>query len=114
MPGARSAAMPAPEGTQPVTASTLVVYAPRDAVIDRFYGDGGVSETERFLTRIQRAWESPQFASDRAKVNFLFDNVGESVEKEILCTLSGAEPSPNQLVKIIESCYGEKRSVPAL
>ncbi|RUS69131.1 hypothetical protein EGW08_023108 [Elysia chlorotica] len=114
MPGARSAAMPAPEGTQPVTASTLVVYAPRDAVIDRFYGDGGVSETERFLTRIQRAWESPQFASDRAKVNFLFDHVGESVEKEIICTLSGAEPSPNQLVKIIQSCYGEKRSMPAL
>ncbi|RUS91125.1 hypothetical protein EGW08_001150 [Elysia chlorotica] len=38
----------------------------------------------------------------------------KSVEKEILCTLLGAEPSRNQLVRIIQSCYGEKRSVPAL
>ena len=93
---------------------TTVVYTPREVNIDTFYGDGGVAETRRFIESVQRAWEDLRLQSDKQKVNLIYGKIGEEVEAELDCQLEGRIPSPQEVLKILERCYGEKRSVPAL
>ena len=93
---------------------TTVVYTPREVNIDTFYGDGGVAETRRFIESVQRAWEDLRLQSDKEKVNLIYGKIGEEVEAELDCQLEGRIPSPQEVLKILERCYGEKRSVPAL
>ena len=93
---------------------TTVVYTPREVNIDTFYGDGGVAETRRFIESVQRAWEDLRLQSDKEKVNLIYGKIGEEVEAELDCQLEVRIPSPQEVLKILERCYGEKRSVPAL
>ena len=93
---------------------TTVVYTPREVNIDTLYGDGGVAETRRFIESVQRAWEDLRLLSDKEKVNLIYGKIGEEVEAELDCQLDGKTPSPQEVLKILERCYGERRSVPAL
>ena len=96
------------------THSTVVAYTPREVNIDTFYGDYVVAETRRFIESVQRAWEDLRLRSDKEKVNLIYGKIREEVEAELDCQLEGKTPSPQEVLKIIERCYGEKRSVPAL
>ena len=92
----------------------MIVYAPREITVDKFYGDGGVGETTRFLCRIERAWECLHIDSDKEKISYLYEKVGEEVEREIRCHLEGRAATADQVLGIIKRCYGEKRTLPAL
>ena len=92
----------------------MIVYAPREITVDKFYGDGGVGETTRFLCRIERAWECLHIDSDKEKISYLYEKVGEEVEREIRCHLEGRAATADQVLEIIKRCYGEKRTLPAL
>ena len=73
-----------------------------------------MAETRRFIESVQRAWEDLRLQSDKEKVNLIYGKIGEEVEAELDCQLEGRIPSPQEVLKILERCYGEKRSVPAL
>ena len=92
----------------------MIVYAPREITVDKIYGDGGVGETTRFLCRIERAWECLHIDSDKEKISYLYEKVGEEVEREIRCHLEGRAATADQVLEIIKRCYGEKRTLPAL
>ena len=92
----------------------MIVYAPREITVDKFYGDGAVGETTRFLCRIERAWECLHIDSDKEKISYLYEKVGEEVEREIRCHLEGRAATADQVLEIIKRCYGEKRTLPAL
>ena len=92
----------------------MIVYAPREITVDKFYGDGGVGETTRFLCRIERAWECLHIDSDKEKISYLYKKVGEEVEREIRYHLQGRAATADQVLEIIKRCYGEKRTLPAL
>ena len=92
----------------------MIVYAPREITVDKFYGGGGVGETTRFLCRIERAWQCLHIDSDKEKISYLYEKVGEEVEREIRCHLEGRAATADQVLEIIKRCYGEKRTLPAL
>ena len=92
----------------------MIVYAPREITVDKFYGDGGVGETTRFLCRIERAWQCLHIDSDKEKMSYLYEKVGKEVEREIRCHLEGRAATADQALEIIKRRYGEKRTLPAL
>ena len=92
----------------------MIVYAPREITVDTFYDDGGVGETTRFLCRIEMAWEYLHLDSDKEKISFLYEKIGEEVEREIDCHLEGKPATSQEILDIIRRCFGEKRTLPAL
>ena len=95
-------------------APKMVICAPREVSLAKFYGNGGVEETNRFLARVERAWEFLHLDTDKEKISYLFEKVGEEVEREIQCHLEGRAATADQVLEIIKRCYGEKRTLPAL
>ena len=99
-------------GGQP--APKMVICAPREVSLAKFYGSGGVGETSRFLARMERAWEFLHLDTEKEKVSFLYEKIGEEVENEIDCHLEGKSATSQEILDILRKCYGEKRTVPAL
>ncbi|KAK3794257.1 hypothetical protein RRG08_039038 [Elysia crispata] len=95
-------------------APKMVIYAPREVSLAKFYGNGGVEETTRFLARMERAWEFLHLDTEKEKISFFYEKIGEEVESEIDCHLEGKSPTSQQILAILRKCYGEKRTVPAL
>ncbi|KAK3732679.1 hypothetical protein RRG08_041038 [Elysia crispata] len=60
-------------------APKMVICAPREVSLAKFYGNGGVEETNRFLARVERAWEFLHLDTDKEKISYLFEKVGEEV-----------------------------------
>ena len=95
-------------------APKMVICAPREVSLAKFYGNGGVGETTRFLARMERAWEFLHLDTEKEKISFLYEKIGEEVESEIDCHLEGKSATSQQILDILRKCYGEKRTVPAL
>ena len=89
------------------------VYAPRGQhrYLLRRWRRGGDTQIHR---KCSKAWEDLRPQSDKEKVNLIYGKIGDEVEAELDCQLEGRIPSPQEVLKILERCYGEKRSVPAL
>ena len=92
----------------------MVICAPREVSLAKFYENGGVGETTRFLARMERAWEFLHLDTEKEKISFLYEKIGEEVESEIDCHLEGKSATSQQILDILRKCYGEKRTVPAL
>ena len=92
----------------------MFIYAPREVSLSKFYGNGGVEETTRFLARMERAWGFLHLDTEKEKISFFYEKIGEEVESEIDCHLEGKSPTSQQILAILRKCYGEKRTVPAL
>ena len=86
-------------------APKMYIYAPREVSLAKFYENGGVEETTRFLARMERAWEFLHLDTEK---------IGEEVESEIHCHLEGKSPTSQQILAILRKCYGEKRTFPDL
>ena len=95
-------------------APKMYIYAPREVSLAKFYGNGGVEETTIFLARMERAWEFLHLDTEKEKISFFYEKIGEEVESEIDCHLEGKSPTSQQILAILRKCYGEKRTVPAL
>ena len=95
-------------------APKMVIYAPREVSLAKFSGNGGVGETTRFLARVERAWEFLHLDTEKEKISFFYEKIGEEVESEIDCDLEGKSATSQQILDILRKCYGEKRTVPAL
>ncbi|KAK3703480.1 hypothetical protein RRG08_024784 [Elysia crispata] len=95
-------------------APKMVICAPREVSLAKFYGNGGVRETTRFLARMERAWEFIHLDTEKEKISFLYEKIGEEVKSEIDCHLKRKSATSQQLLDILRKCYGEKRTVPAL
>ena len=95
-------------------APKMVICAPREVSLAKFYGNGGVGETTRFLARVERAWEFLHLDTEKEKISFFYEKIGEEVESEIECHLEGKSASSQKILDILRKCYGEKRTVPAL
>ena len=90
----------------------MIVYAPREITVDKFYENGGVGETTRFLARMERAWEFLHLDTEKEKISFLYEKIGEEVESEIDCHHEGRSATSQEILDILRKCYGEKRTVP--
>ncbi|GFN89079.1 hypothetical protein PoB_001558500 [Plakobranchus ocellatus] len=67
----------------------IVVMAPRELHLQKFYGDGGASDIRRFLEEIQAAWKSQRCDTDRKKRCPLWSHLGVEVRQELNCLLDG-------------------------
>ena len=92
----------------------MFIYAPREVSLAKFYGNGGVEETTRFLARVERAWEFLHLDTEKEQISFLYEKIGEEVESEIDCHLEGKSATSQEILDILMKCYVEKRTVPAL
>ena len=90
-------------------APKMVIYAPREVSLVKFYRSGGVGETNRFLARVERAWEFLHLDTEKEKISFLYEKIGEEVESEIDCHLEGKSATSQQILDILRKCYGEKK-----
>ncbi|GFN95388.1 hypothetical protein PoB_002189400 [Plakobranchus ocellatus] len=97
-----------------VKKSPIVVMAPRELHLRKFYGDGGASDTRRFLEEIQAAWESQRCETDREKRCLLWSHLGVEVRQELNCLLDGDTSDPHKMLALLSSSYGERRSISAL
>ncbi|KAK3749159.1 hypothetical protein RRG08_012731 [Elysia crispata] len=95
-------------------APKMVICAPREVSLAKFYGNGGVEETTRFLARMERAWEFLHLDTEKEKISFFYEKIGEEVESEIDCHLEGKSAISQEVLDNLRKCYGEKRTVPAL
>ena len=91
----------------------MVIYAPREVTLSKLYGNGGVGETTRFLARMERAWEFLHLGTEKEKISFLYENIGEEVESEIDRHLEGKPATSQEILDIIKRWFGEKRTIPA-
>ena len=95
-------------------APRMVIYAPIEVSLAKFYGNGGVEETNRFFACVERAWEFLHLDTEKEKISFLYEKIGEEVESEIDCHLEGKSATSQEILDILRKCYGEKRTVPAM
>lgn len=92
----------------------IVVMAPRELHIAKFYGDGGAKDTDRFLEDVMAAWSSQRCGTNRERRAILWAHLGEEVRRELNCLLDGETEDPDRLLDSIRANYGEKRSVSKL
>ncbi|GFO00093.1 hypothetical protein PoB_002659800 [Plakobranchus ocellatus] len=91
-----------------VKKSPIVVMAPLELHLRKFYGDGGASDTRRFLEEIQAAWESQRCETDREKRCLLWSHLGVEVRQELNCLLDGDTSDPHKMLALLSSSYGEQ------
>ena len=95
-------------------APKMVIFAPREVSHAKFYGNGGVGETRRFLARMERAWEFLYLDTEKEKISFSYEKIEEEVESEIDCHLEGKSATSQEILDILRKCYGEQSTIPAL
>ncbi|RUS68407.1 hypothetical protein EGW08_023831, partial [Elysia chlorotica] len=92
----------------------IVVLAPREVPISKFYGDGGARDTRRFVEEVKAAWSAQRCETDQEKRGILWSHLGEEVRQELNCLLDGDTRDPQWMLVTIANNYGERRSVSCL
>ena len=92
----------------------IIVMAPREVQINKFYGDGGARDTRRFEEEVKAAWRVQHCDTDQERRSLLWSHLGEEVRPELNCLLDGDTSDPQRLLRAIRKSYGERRSVASL
>ncbi|KAK3799038.1 hypothetical protein RRG08_051322 [Elysia crispata] len=91
----------------------IVVLAPREVPIGKFYGDGGARDTRRFVEEVKAAWSAQRCETEQEKRDILWSHL-EEVRQELNCLLDGDTRDPQRMLQTIATTYGERRSVSCL
>ena len=88
---------------------TLLVETPK--TVRFFAGDGDPSRAQDFCEQVRRAWSSlPTNASNARKLDIIYENIGPAVRSELRCADVSAMDNPEEVLKVILSVFGERRS----
>ncbi|KAK6973587.1 Pol polyprotein [Biomphalaria glabrata] len=82
-----------------------------DATLRKFNGDGPVGELEDFLQSIERCWRLQHLQRPEDKCDLLYAHLGESVKDELRCHPQVSWDSPEEIVDILRSEYGDRRNI---
>ncbi|GFR59553.1 hypothetical protein ElyMa_000056300 [Elysia marginata] len=74
--------------------SPIVIMAPREVHISKFYGDCGARATRRFVEHVKVAWVSQRCKDDKERRGILWAHLGEEVRQELNCLLDGDTKDP--------------------
>lgn len=89
--------------------ATHIVIMPRETHINKFYGDGDATLTDRFYEEVKAAWASRRMTSAE-RLRVLMNSIGEMVRAEVKCQDKELQTDPDRVLDLIVGTFGERRS----
>ena len=93
---------------------TVYVVLHREEPIKLFHGSNHPGDVESFIEDIRGAWRARRVTENEEKRDVLWAHLGESVRAECRCHPPEVRSNPEELIRVLQSVYGEKRSISKL
>lgn len=86
-----------------------IVVVPSERTIPIFSGSPGALEA--FESALKETWETRAITGDPERVKVIWDHLGGEVKDELRCHPEATRRYPDQVLTILSTVYGDKRSV---